>query len=278
MGRRKKTEFEESLQMNMSTYYCTLNRLINIALSRFEWVGMPNSVNTRYLELTLLRNGVCGLFQDDVVGIVALPILENGTRNIYDEPTSSIAYAVNGYQKTINDNDSVLIYDNMGRTSNMTELENTARRIMNIERAIDTNINVQKTPYIITCDENERLSMLNLYKELDGNAPIIKGTDKLSLDSVRVLNLNPPYIADKLHEMKSKLWNDAMCNLGVANNVIEKKERLIRDEVNMSMGGTLANRWSYLHEREEACEKINKMFGLNVSVRFRDESEPGGVL
>ena len=45
---------------------------------------------------------------------------------------------------------------------------------------------------------------------------------------------------------------------------------MIVDEVNKNMGGTFASRFSRLLAREDAAEKINNMFGLNVSVSFRE--------
>ena len=37
------------------------------------------------------------------------------------------------------------------------------------------------------------------------------------------------------------------------------------------MGGTIASRYSRLNARRKACEEINKMFGLNIDVDFRED-------
>lgn len=58
--------------------------------------------------------------------------------------------------------------------------------------------------------------------------------------------------------------------LGISNVSITKKERLISDEVERHMGGVVASRYSRLNAREQACDKINKMFGLNLSVEFQE--------
>lgn len=267
---KRKTEFSESLKRNMTAYNSTLNELIGIAISRFEWVNVPESLNTRFLEMSLLTHGMCVFFNDDVLGYIALPCMNNGQLNIYNEPMERIGYTNNGYQKHLSEDNSVLIYDNTTRTSMMTYLEYQASRIMNIDRTIDTNVNVQKTPYLITCTENERLTMLNLFKELDGNAPIIKGTDNLNVESLRVMNTNAPYVADKLLLLKDKIWGNTLANLGVDNLETEKKERMLTGELDALQGKTLSSRWSYLSERKRACAQINKMFGLNMDVRYRE--------
>ena len=55
-------------------------------------------------------------------------------------------------------------------------------------------------------------------------------------------------------------------------SVFRKKERLISDEVSRSMGGTMANRFSVLESRKQACDQINRMFPeLNISVEFNED-------
>ena len=55
----------------------------------------------------------------------------------------------------------------------------------------------------------------------------------------------------------------------ISNVNIVKKERLITDEVIRNQGGTVASRYSRLNSRKQACEQINKMFGLNIDVEYR---------
>ena len=52
---------------------------------------------------------------------------------------------------------------------------------------------------------------------------------------------------------------------------INKKERLITNEVSRTQGGTIASRYSRLDSRQEAAEKINNMFGHDIEVDYRDE-------
>ena len=141
-----------------------------------------------------------------------------------------------------------------------------------IDRSIDVNAKAQKTPVLIECDENTRLSMLNLYKEYDGNAPVIYGDRALNTSDLKVLKTDAPFVADKLYTLRTQIWNEALTYLGVNNVNVTKKERLISDEVNRNQGGTIASRKSRLKMRQEACEEINDMFGLNVWVEFEEDT------
>ncbi|MDO5811326.1 MAG: hypothetical protein Q4Q37_09535, partial [Methanobrevibacter sp.] len=102
-----------------------------------------------------------------------------------------------------------------------------AKKLYNIDRAIDVNANAQKTPILLLCEENQRLSYINLYKEYDGNAPVIKGTTGLDLEGFQVLKTDAPYVADKLYELKTNIWNEALTYLGITNITYSKKERMI---------------------------------------------------
>jgi len=48
---------------------------------------------------------------------------------------------------------------------------------------------------------------------------------------------------------------------------------MVTDEVQRMLGGTYASRYSRLLARQEACDKINRMFGLDISVEYREEVE-----
>ena len=61
-----------------------------------------------------------------------------------------------------------------------------------------------------------------------------------------------------------------MTYLGITNVNVQKKERMISDEVIRGQGGTLISRESRLQMRQECWDKVNKMFGLNVKVKFKE--------
>ena len=273
MSRRKRTEFGESLLMNNYTWRQYFDRLRQLSMVMFKWTGLPSTVDPRFLEKTLFNRGNCLFFEDEVMGHLTLPSANLGKFDVYDIPMQRRAYATNGYNRDLTNKDSVIIYNDYLRTNSRLDVEMFAKRLYNIDRAIDVNVNAQKTPILLLCDENERLSYLNLYKDYDGNAPVIKGTKGLDLEGFKVLSTGAPYVADKLYELKTNIWNEALTYLGITNVSFQKKERMVTDEVQRMLGGTYASRYSRLLARQEACEKINKMFDLNIWVEYREEVE-----
>lgn len=268
--RKRDREFWESAAMNNATFRQYYDRLTELAISMFEWKNLPDTIDPRFLELTLFTDGKILFFEDDVLGYLTLQSADTGTLDMYRIPTERQAYAVNGYSNCLDASNSVLIYNNYLHKNSMLDVQMFARRLYNIDRAIDTNVNAQKTPILLLCDETERLTMLNLYKEYDGNAPVIKGAKGLNPNAFTVLKTDAPLVADKLYELKTQIWNECLTYLGITNVTVTKKERLVTDEVLRGQGGTIASRFSRINARKEACEQINKMFGLNVQCEIRE--------
>lgn len=269
MRYKRKSSFGESLAMNNKSYIQYYNRLTELAISMFEWKNLPDSIDERFLEMCLFSDGMCVFFEDDVLGFLALQVLIGGNLNVYRIPKDRTAYATNGYHKKLNENNSVIIFNNYLHTNSMLDVEMFSKRLYNLDRAIDVNANAQKTPILIQCDESQRLTMLNMYKQYDGNEPFIFGTKALDTKGFNVLKTDAPYVCDKLYELKSQLWNEALTYLGISNTNVTKKERMISDEVMRNMGGVIASRYSRLETRRKACKEINNMFGLNIDVDYR---------
>ena len=267
MSRKKKTW--ESAYLNNRTYLMYYNRLLELAINMFEWKGLPVSVDERFLELTLVSDGYAVYFDDEVLGNLCLQCMIGGNLDVYRIPIERTAYATNGYQARLTAEDSVIIFNNYTHTNCLLDIEMYARRLYEIERTIDVNVIAQKTPLIIRADENQRLTLKNLYMQYDGNEPFIFGDKQLDMDGIKVLKTDAPYTADKLNILKRQIWNEALTYLGIENSNTEKKERLVSDEVTTNLGAVEAQRFCRLNARRQAADKINAMFGTNITVDYR---------
>lgn len=280
MGRRK-TYFDESAILNNRTYVQYVNRLTELAISMFEWTGLPESVDSRYIELHLFSNGCMVYFDDEVMGNLCLDCTYNGGLDVYGYPILRRAYSsYNGYNRLLKNSNSVIIWNNLLHIPSEADIRAYARRLWMLDRIIDVNANAQKTPILVQGNEKQRLSLVNLYKEYDGNAPVIFGDSSLNTEGLKSISTGAPYVADRIYELKTQIWNEALTYLGISNINIQKKERLITDEVTRNQGGTVASRYSRLEARRQAVERINDMFGTNIKVNYREdyqEIEPEDV-
>lgn len=272
MKKKKNQAFHDALMANGATYVQYYNRLMELSMSMFEWKNLPDTVDERYLELGLFSSGCMIFFKDDVIGELALNMTYQGGFDIYGEPTRRRAYSrYNQFQTTLDKDNSVIIWNNMLRTNSALDVQMFAYRLYNLDRIVDINSNAQKTPVLITCDEKQKLTMKNLYMQYEGNYPVIFGDSNLDIKSLSVLKTDAPFVSDKIYDLKVKIWNEALTYLGISNINTTKKERMITDEVIRNQGGTIASRYSRLESRRRAVKKINKMFGLNITVDYRED-------
>lgn len=261
----------EAQKLNNDTFIDYMTRLQEIAINMFEWSGLPDTIDERFLELTLCEYGYLVYFNDEVIGDLVATAMIGGPLDVYRIPIYRRAYAYNGYQKDLDNTNSVLVFNNYLHTPSMLTILLYARRLYEIERTIDVNVKAQKTPVAILCDESQLFTMKQVYEKFDGNEPIIFGAKNLDLKNIQALQTEAPFVADKLNILKRQIWNEAMTIFGVENANTEKKERLVSDEILSNLGGVQAQRYVMLNSRRQAAKQINKMFGTDIEVNFRQD-------
>lgn len=287
-------KFVDSLLVNDATYIDYLERLKKVALSIFEWVNLPSSMNARWLERSLYYNGQCALLKDKKYGFINTNCSSAGYINIYGLPTRLNCYSfeyqsqrklytglnpllTDKQQENMQNNECILVLNNWEAIPTCSTIELFAYRLYEAESTAFTNIRAQKTPVMILVDEKQRLLMENLYNQYNGNQPFIFG-DKNLLEGTHIeaLKTEAPFIADKVMEYKKEIWNEALTFLGINNVMVDKKERMITDEANQNNELINLNLQSYLAPRLEACKQFNEKFGLTgtdkeISVRVRSD-------
>ena len=277
MKRPKKqtAQFYDSLFDALSYQGFYRDRLTDIALSCVKWKNLPEEIDPRFLEWCLFYDGMAIFFKDDITEkFVCIQVMPSGQFNMYRIPKERTAYAVNGYQNSdLNENNSVIIYNNLLRKPSVQDIEIYAKKLTNIDLTLNVNVNAQKTPIAIICDETQRLTFQQLYQNYAGNMPFIFGDKGLNLDNVKSINTQADYKGEEVNKLKTDIWNEALTYLGVSNVQYQKKERINTEEINRSMGGAFASRRSRIKARQNAVEEINKMFGLSIEVEFEDEVE-----
>lgn len=280
---RKKTKAEESLIKNSANYNMYLDRLRELSLAMFEYKRLPETINERYIELSLFSSGRAVYFHDpDIIkwknkdmpdGVdLCLNCTTQGMFDVYGDPIKRRAYSrYNHYSRNLDETDSVVIWNNYLHTNSERDIKIYALRLWNLDRIVDVNANAQKTPVLIKCTEQQRLTLLNLYEQYDGNEPVIFGDKNIDLQGFGVLKTDAPFVADKIYQLKTEIWNEALTYLGISNINIQKKERLITDEVTRNQGGVIASRYSRLETRRQCFDQVNEMFGTNIEVNYRED-------
>ena len=272
----KVTETEISMLMNNATVIDYADRLQMLAISLFSWEGLDDVFGfgaSRFLEIALYRFGKACFVKDPELGNLVLNAAPSGKLNLYYLPTKINAYST-GYSKQYDfDADNfVYIMNNELQKPTVETLSLFARRLYEVERTMDVNLQAQKTPILIEGDKNTLLTLKNVYMNYSGNTPVIYGNKNFDLtNKVNVLRTDAPYLIDKLENYKHELWNDCMTFLGIKNANTSKKERLITSEVESN--DDLINYYlnCFYKTRKQACDILNEKFGLDIKVTLNKD-------
>lgn len=258
----------ESARINNATYQFFFMKLMSIALSCFKWENLPDSIDERFLELTLANRGSCLFFKDEELGFLTLPANLSGQLNVYNIPKIRQAFASTGYNKMCDDKDSVIIFNNYLHFSTLSVVEHYAIRLYEMQRTIDVNVKAQKTPKIFKSNEQQRLTLQNIFMKYEGNEDAIFIDKDFDMNALQVFDTSAPYVADKIRMLMSQTFSNFLNDLGIEAITTEKKERINEAETESTKGYVEIGRNIFLNARKQACDEINRMFDLNINVEF----------
>lgn len=253
-------------------FYNYYYRLKNIALSVFEWENLPETCNARFLEDCLFNYGHAIFVEDEIMSFLNLKVTPSDTLNVYEEPTGFTAFSVD-YSKYYSADNCVYIRNNyLARATDLTTMI-FAEKLTRYEMTKDINVQAQKTPVLIECDDKTKKSLEVIYNQYSGDKPVIYANKTLNEKPLNAISTGAPFVADKIREEKIAVWNEYLEFLGINTNPSDKKkERLIVSEVNSNNEQIDIQGATMLLCRQKACEEINKKYNLNVSVKKRIET------
>ena len=255
---------------NFATYNMYLRQLLTLAENVFEFEDMPNFIDISYINKQLLRKGSVAFFKDEVLGLLALPYIVVNGLDVYGRPKKIEVLGQNGYRRTLNSDEFVIMYDNNGRYPLYLDICQYAERIALDTRTADINIAQQKTPRVFKTTTEKEKSVRDLVNNVDGCENTIITYDNMDLDETTLVLAPAPYVADKVDLHKQNDYNEFLRLIGVSNLSYQKKERNISDEIQAMQGGTIASRFSRFEPRKRAIEEINKKFEVDIKVKYYD--------
>lgn len=259
-----------------------------IAISRWKYDNLPENITSEMIEDKFYQFGKALLVERSIDGSVApkqalmgtgnyllLNVTSEMERNLYNKPQLFVGTGLNYQSYNVPADKCVYMKNNYFAIPTQQVVLYYVRKIANIERTLEMNINAQKMPYLFKTKNNKiRLSLNNLLDDLKiGESAVFLDPEMLDGDkeSISVLNLNAPYVADKMRTEKQNYINELMTFLGINNLPVEKNERLIQGEIESNDIIIKDNIEKERAERERWIKEANEKYGLNIKVRFYND-------
>lgn len=276
MSRKKK---EEKASRRFYQYYdYWMTRMLYVASSAIEWVNLPKACDPIYLENCLNRAGAAVMIRDPLLDDYFVG--QNGSTgpiDIYGYPENRRAIFLNGTTVNSNREESVIIYNNSMRSSDIWIFEHIAKRLADMDSAVDINMQSQKTMPIIPVNQNQRLTVENVYSDIENNIPyIMVDPNALDIDKLReslTFDNRKSFTSDLMIQVQREIWNRFLTYVGVNNVNVEKRERTNIPEINSNLDEILIMRRNRLNARQRACDLINEKWDLDLQVRYYSERE-----
>lgn len=247
---------------NSALFMMYRQQIIKLAMNRFKWVNLPPTCNERYLEMTLLFQGIA---------TIAFPSRQRGTfystqvaqmspPNVYDNPTKWFSVGNNGWRFKCSNRNGVIVWDNRARYPLMQMVDMWARELVDVRRTKQLNRMHVKTPYLIKCSPEQEQQAENIYKQMAGGEPAIITTTGIENIDIDVIKTDVPYLGEELTAEEINTWQQIYQMLGI-ENLTFKAERMVQDEVNKRDEPSDLMALDGLNCRREACEQLNNRFG-----------------
>lgn len=267
---RKRATLTELL--NDLTYRVIFDKYKLVSMNAFKWEGLPDGIEERHIERELFDRGKAVFFiRPESRKPLVLPVDDGGQVNIQGDPLNYRAFGI-GYSKELRSEDCVIIENNKLRLATRDFVMFYVNKLTEAERTMDVNVKANKSPVVILCDDKDVLSIKRIFQQVDGNAPAIFADRSLNMDNMQALDLKAKFLGNDLMEYKKAVENELLTFLGLNNTPYEKRERLITSEADSNNQLITSFSDLQLEARERACERINKMFGLKMSVSRRQQT------
>lgn len=256
---------------NIEIYNYYRDRLITMALSQFEWHGLPDTCDPWYFEKELLFKSCASVYQvkNSDIWLSTGFVFDNQCRNaftVYGYPTSIRGMGYNAIN--IETDTFEVLYDNRLHTSLMPKINLYAKLLWEAHCTFRNNLRQQNTPYIVATSKKSKLSFQNFFNRVFGFDPVLEVRDTANVeDSIKVFDLKKEYLGTELLDTLKAIWNEALHMLGISAETT-KKERLINNEIQMNRTQDTIVAGSRLLNRIEFCNRLNKRFGWDVSVNL----------
>lgn len=251
--------------------------MLNRTQSMFKYDGLPDTITKRDLEMLLQINGFA-CFADVKGDLYAFYGGLGGEPNAYYRPTiCTVANPALKYNKNlVIDKDCVIVSNDALRIGMMPLFNRYASAMAENDLTMRMqNINTRIPALISAPDDRTKESAEKYISDVEkGKLSIIASSDLF--DGIRTSPYTAQGSTSKMSDLieyhqylKASWYND----IGLNSNYNMKRESIMAEEAKMNDDALLPLVDNMLEERQIGLEKVNAMFGTNISVSLASSWE-----
>ena len=258
--------------------------LLQKAMSVFEW-DLPATWNKDYFLYVLYCWGYVAVVNTDKFGVIPQGCGLKGY-DVFYAPTHAVI---------ANPLLSGILEPRIGTQCELLKLQPDFSGILDLvghyaeqmalaSQSVSVNLLNSKLSYVFTAKTKALAeSLKKMYDQIASGEPavVIDSRIKNAADGEETWkafeqNVGGNYIVTDLLADLRKIESMFDTEIGIPNANTDKRERLIQDEVNANNIETYSKCALWLENLQDACKRVNDMFGLSISVRWREIPMIGG--
>lgn len=259
--------------------------LLQKAMSVFEW-DLPETWNKDYFLYVLYCWGYVAVVNTDKFGVIPQGCGLKGY-DVFYAPTHAVI---------ANPLLSGILEPRIGTQCELLKLQPDFSGILDLvghyaeqmalaSQSVSVNLLNSKLSYVFTAKTKALAeSLKKMYDQIASGEPavVIDSRLKNAADGEETWkafeqNVGGNYIVTNLLADLRKIEAMFDTEIGIPNANTDKRERLIQDEVNANNIETYSKCAMWLENLQDACKRVNDMFGISMSVRWREIPEMGGA-
>lgn len=259
--------------------------LLQKAISVFEW-DLPETWNKDYFLYVLYCCGYVAVINTDKFGVIPQGCGLKGY-DVFYAPTHAVI---------ANPLLSGILEPRIGTQCELLKLQPDFSGILDLvghyaeqmalaSQSVSVNLLNSKLSYVFAAKTKALAEAFKkMYDQIASGEPavVIDSRLKNAADGEETWkafeqNVGGNYIVTDLLADLRKIEAMFDTEIGIPNANTDKRERLIQDEVNANNIETYSKCAMWLENLQDACKRVNDMFGLSIAVRWRKIPEMGGA-
>ena len=260
-----------------TSYFYYENKLFNMIYSTVKFDNLPELWDEEYIKEAIFRNKGLVVATETSAGLAALESGYSGY-NILGRPTDFIiTNAVLGTLQGKMGVDGYPLYIGIRNNRYITTralVNRYAQLLATVDGSINTTLLNSRVSLVFNVSSDAQAqSALYMYDKVSQGEPVVvvRQIGDETLDPVLFNNVKNTYVGNDLLLTKRTILNEFMSEIGINNNDVLKKERLISDEANSNLGELNSNITSWMDNLKKCINDINNAYGLSITVDFNHD-------